>query len=94
MPPYLGWTPSSGILTPNTEPTTPRVDHAELSRQNYSSDDIAVVGMACRLAGDNNSPEELWKYILDQKMASGEIPPLRWEAYSRRDSRNSKVSHS
>ncbi|KAH7408876.1 polyketide syntase 2 [Cadophora sp. MPI-SDFR-AT-0126] len=91
MPPYLGWTPSSGILTPNTEPTTPRVDHAELSRQNYSSDDIAVVGMACRLAGDNNSPEELWKYILDQKMASGEIPPLRWEAYSRRDSRNSKI---
>lgn len=92
MAPYLGWTPSSGVLTPTTEPTTPRTQHAELTHQDHGSEDIAVVGMACRLAGNNNSPEELWKYILEQKVASGEIPPLRWEAYSRRDSRNPKVS--
>ncbi|KAG4433787.1 hypothetical protein IFR05_010726 [Cadophora sp. M221] len=91
MAPYLGWTPSSGVLTPTTEPTTPRLHHAELTQQDHSSEDIAVVGMACRLAGNNNSPEELWKYILEQKVASGEIPPLRWEAYSRRDSRNPKI---
>ncbi|KAH6695965.1 polyketide syntase 2 [Leptodontidium sp. MPI-SDFR-AT-0119] len=91
MAPYLGWTPSSGVLTPTTEPTTPRTQHAELTHQDHGREDIAVVGMACRLAGNNNSPGELWKYVLEQKVASGEIPPLRWEAYSRRDSRNPKV---
>ncbi|KAH7305159.1 polyketide syntase 2 [Rhexocercosporidium sp. MPI-PUGE-AT-0058] len=91
MAPYLAWTPSSGILTPTTEPTTPRIHHSELSQQDDGSQDIAVVGMACRLPGNNNSPEELWQYMLDQKVASGEIPPLRWEAYARRDSRNPKI---
>ncbi|KAK0109407.1 hypothetical protein ONS95_002105 [Cadophora gregata] len=91
MAPYMGWPPSSGVLTPNTEPTTPRAEHAEPIHNNYTSEDIAVVGMACHLAGNNNSPEDLWKYILEQKVASGEIPPLRWEAYSRRDPRNAKI---
>ena len=54
------------------------------------SDDIAVVGMACRVAGNNNSPEALWQSILDKKDASGEMPPFRWEPYYRRDPRNAK----
>lgn len=47
--------------------------------------------MACRLPGENDSPEKLWKSILEKQVASGEIPALRWETYHRRDPRNAKV---
>ncbi|KAJ5104361.1 hypothetical protein NUU61_001708 [Penicillium alfredii] len=40
---------------------------------------VAVVGMACRLAGGNNSPEELWKTILGKIDASTDVPKMRWE---------------
>ena len=47
--------------------------------------------MSCRVAGDNNSPEQLWASLMDKVDASGEIPPMRWEPYLRRDARNAKV---
>ena len=47
--------------------------------------------MACRLPGDNNTPEQLWQSVLDKQVASGDLPALRWEAYYRRDPRNAKV---
>ncbi|KAJ5104358.1 hypothetical protein NUU61_001705 [Penicillium alfredii] len=55
------------------------------------NNDVAVVGMACRTAGGNNNPEQLWQSLLDQKDASGEVPPMRWEPYHRRDPRNPKI---
>jgi Beta-ketoacyl synthase, N-terminal domain len=55
-------------------------------------DDIAVVGMACRVAGGNDTPEKLWESLLKKQVASSEIPAMRWEPYYRRDSRNPKVS--
>ena len=54
-------------------------------------DDIAVVGMACRVAGDNDTPEKLWQSLLNKQVASSEMPAMRWEPYYRRDSRNAKV---
>ena len=56
-----------------------------------NSRDVAVVGMACRLAGGINSPEELWQAMLEKKDLSGEIPSMRWEPYHTRDVRNTKV---
>ena len=53
--------------------------------------DVAVVGMACRLAGGINSPDELWQAMLEKKDLSGEIPSMRWEPYRTRDVRNTKV---
>ncbi|KAH8698122.1 6-methylsalicylic acid synthase MsaS [Phaeosphaeriaceae sp. PMI808] len=47
--------------------------------------------MACRVAGGNNNPEQLWQSLLEKKDFSGEIPPMRWEPYQRRDIRNSKT---
>ncbi|RAL13374.1 type I polyketide synthase [Aspergillus homomorphus CBS 101889] len=47
--------------------------------------------MACRVAGGNNNPEQLWQSLLQKKDASGEIPEMRWEPYLRRDSRNAKI---
>ena len=52
---------------------------------------MAVVGMGCRVAGGNDTPEKLWMTILEQRDASGEIPAMRWEPYRRRDARNAKV---
>ena len=55
-----------------------------------TSPDIAVVGMACRVAGGNDSPEKLWDFLMREQHASAEIPPMRWEPYRRRDARNNK----
>ncbi|EOD44430.1 putative 6-methylsalicylic acid synthase protein [Neofusicoccum parvum UCRNP2] len=54
------------------------------------SNDVAVIGMACRVAGGNHSPEQLWQTILDKRDCSSEIPAMRWEAYQQRDRRNAK----
>ncbi|KAL1636605.1 Type I Iterative PKS [Neofusicoccum ribis] len=61
----------------------------ELS-ESASSEDVAVIGMACRVAGDNNTPDQLWESILAKKDASSDIPPMRWEPYQHRDARNAK----
>lgn len=53
--------------------------------------DVAVVGMSCRVAGGIQSPEQLWQALLGQKVASTEMPPKRWAPYHNRDPRNSKV---
>ncbi|KAI1334146.1 6-methyl salicylic acid synthase [Xylariaceae sp. FL0016] len=50
--------------------------------------DVAIVGMACRVAGGIHSPEQLWESILAKRDASSEIQPWRWEPYQHRDSRN------
>ncbi|KAI0437779.1 6-methylsalicylic acid synthase [Xylaria telfairii] len=56
--------------------------------ENVQSNDVAVIGMACRVAGAH-SPEQLWESILAKRDASSEIPPWRWEPYRHRDVRNS-----
>ncbi|KAK0609813.1 6-methylsalicylic acid synthase [Lasiodiplodia hormozganensis] len=53
-------------------------------------EDVAIIGMACRTAGDNTTPEKLWQFLLDKKDASGEVPKKRWEPWYRRDVRNPK----
>jgi len=39
---------------------------------------IAVVGMACRLPGDCNSPEEFWKFLLGGGIADTKPPSSRF----------------
>ncbi|CAN5210405.1 mycocerosate synthase [soil metagenome] len=40
---------------------------------------IAVIGMACRLPGGIDSPEELWQAVLDGADMITEIPADRWD---------------
>lgn len=47
--------------------------------------------MACRLAGEIDSPEKLWQSLLERVDASGDIPDMRWEPYYRRDALNEGV---
>src|SRR6202048_3524020 len=56
----------SAVTSPNmgTTPVTP----------------IAVIGMACRLPGGIESPEQLWEALLRGDDLVTEIPPDRWDA--------------
>ncbi|KAF2205968.1 6-methylsalicylic acid synthase [Delitschia confertaspora ATCC 74209] len=77
--PSLG-SQQEGLETPWTDVTTFE-----------SGNNVAVIGMACRVAGGNNSPEDLWKTILEKIDTSSEMPSKRWEPFYRRDIRNAKV---
>jgi acyl transferase domain-containing protein len=39
---------------------------------------IAVIGMACRFAGDVTSPEKLWKLCAEARSTWSEIPTSRF----------------
>ena len=43
------------------------------------ADPIAIIGMACRVPGDGDTPELLWKQICAGVDAVREIPPDRWD---------------
>lgn len=53
--------------------------------------DIAVIGYSCRVPGGNNSPSQLWDFLLKKGDASGEIPPMRWEPYNTRQPGNAEI---
>lgn len=40
---------------------------------------IAIIGLACRLPGNCNSPEEFWKFLLDGKIADTNPPNSRFD---------------
>jgi len=50
------------------------------SPRSKKTEAIAIVGMACRLPGGADSPEQLWKLLLSGSDAIGEIPADRWNA--------------
>ncbi|SQD99868.1 MULTISPECIES: type I polyketide synthase [unclassified Parafrankia] len=43
-------------------------------------DDIAIVGMGCRLPGGVDSPAALWRLLVEERDAVGDPPAGRWEA--------------
>ncbi|CAM3403102.1 acyltransferase domain-containing protein [Mycobacterium frederiksbergense] len=59
--------------------------------QDPTLEPIAIVGIGCRLAGDVNTPADLWRFLLDSGTAVGEVPAERWEPYLRRDPRNAAI---
>ena len=87
-----GGSPRSSCNGENVCLSSQIVSKAELFSEVTStpSADIAVIGMACRVAGLNNTPEKLWDFLMQCKNGSGEIDPLRWETYRSRDGRNPK----
>ena len=57
------------------EPTT----SVPAKTQKYTQDPIAVVGMACRLPGDSNSPHALWEFLERGGCAHNEVPESRFD---------------
>ncbi|MER5337034.1 type I polyketide synthase [Micromonospora sp. NPDC002717] len=47
-----------------------------------STEPIAIVGMACRFAGDVSSPDEFWALLRDGRDTVGELPDDRWSWYA------------
>ncbi|NOJ81821.1 SDR family NAD(P)-dependent oxidoreductase [Myxococcus xanthus] len=41
---------------------------------------IAIIGMACRFPGGCDSPEALWRFLLEGGDAIVDVPPERWDA--------------
>ncbi|KAI3325541.1 hypothetical protein HD806DRAFT_450461 [Xylariaceae sp. AK1471] len=62
------------------------------SSENYDDGDddrdIAIIGMACRVPGGNNSPARLWDYLMNRGDASGDMAAFRWEPYRARHPHN------
>ncbi|UXI70688.1 beta-ketoacyl synthase N-terminal-like domain-containing protein [Tahibacter amnicola] len=55
-----------------------RFREAYRNRSSYRDEDIAVVGMSCRIAGANN-PDEFWRMLDEARDMISEIPPDRWD---------------
>ena len=51
--------------------------HARKSPPN-SEDDIAIIGIGCRLPGAINSANEFWNFLAAGRSAISEIPSTRW----------------
>ncbi|MGZ3459578.1 MAG: beta-ketoacyl synthase N-terminal-like domain-containing protein, partial [Archangium sp.] len=53
-----------------------RLEQAEAARR----EPIAIVGMACRLPGGVEGPEDFWDLLANGVDATSEVPPDRWNA--------------
>jgi polyketide synthase PksN len=55
-----------------------RFREAYRNRSSYRDEDVAVVGMSCRIAGANN-PDEFWRMLDEGRDMISEIPADRWD---------------
>ncbi|KAK4212167.1 putative 6-methylsalicylic acid synthase [Rhypophila decipiens] len=99
LPPSSGSSAVPGpIFTPAPPSDTGTADTSNAdsvssySVSDSSADDIAIVGMALRVPGENNtSPSSLWNYLLAKECAASSIPPSRWEPYHSRHPLNKSI---
>ncbi|KAL8677089.1 MAG: hypothetical protein Q9186_006448 [Xanthomendoza sp. 1 TL-2023] len=91
MSPYITVHENSSSSRVSLDDTPSSTGYTSPCNVGRAAEDIAVVGMSCRVAGSSDSPEKLWQALLRKEVASGEIPAMRWEPYRRRDTRNAKV---
>ncbi|KAL8683912.1 MAG: hypothetical protein Q9186_000123 [Xanthomendoza sp. 1 TL-2023] len=60
-------------------------NHVTVTKQQYVQEPVAVVGMACRLPGDSNSPAALWHFLERGGSADNEAPPTRFNLKNHHD---------
>ncbi|KAF1933766.1 polyketide synthase [Didymella exigua CBS 183.55] len=82
---------TNGTTTPSSRSGFEVLDLHTSHSGEFHTEDVAIVGLSCRTAGGNNTPEKLWEFLLQKKNAAGEVPPQRWEPWRRRDHRNAKL---
>ena len=58
----------------------PDSSHSLLAMNKTPATPIAIIGMACRLPGGIESPDQLWEALLHGDDLVTEIPPDRWDA--------------
>jgi polyketide synthase 5 len=64
----------------DNRPQYPDEAHSLLRMNKIPTTPIAIIGMACRLPGGIESPEQLWDALLRGDDLVTEIPPDRWDA--------------
>lgn len=52
----------------------------------HGMNDIAIIGMACRLPGKSNSPQQFWEFLLNGGDGIVDVPADRWDADAYYDS--------
>ncbi|KAF2624055.1 ketoacyl-synt-domain-containing protein [Macroventuria anomochaeta] len=82
---------TNGTSTPSSRSDFEVLDLRRPHSGQSNTEDVAIVGLSCRTAGGNNTPEKLWDFLLQKKDASGEVPVQRWEPWRQRDPRNAKI---
>ncbi|KAJ4991652.1 PKSN polyketide synthase for alternapyrone biosynthesis protein [Stagonosporopsis vannaccii] len=80
-----------GLSTPSSRSCSDMLDLQMPPSAPASTEDVAIIGLSCRTAGGNDTPEKLWNFLLQKKNASGEVPVQRWEPWRQRDPRNVKI---
>ncbi len=68
------------IVEGDPEDDTPVDDEYDWSRTK-DVDDIAIVGIGTRFPGDLNTPEEMWRGLLEGVDAITDLPEGRWEEF-------------
>ncbi|CAI7639412.1 unnamed protein product [Penicillium glandicola] len=89
LTPAEGSNNSKGTTTPATSPEDGEMQ--DDLPQHDTHDDVAIIGMACRVPGDVKSPSALWQFLLQKGDASGDMPSWRWDPYRKRHPRNAAV---
>ena len=56
-----------------------------VSKQQYVQEPVAVVGMACRLPGNSNTPAALWDFLERGGSADNEAPETRFNLKNHHD---------
>ena len=69
-----------------TEEQIKKVD--SITKPSNNDDDIAIIGMACRLPGEINDLDSLWEFLKEGKNAIDIIPKDRWDWPSEFNSEN------
>lgn len=49
-----------------------------MSPEHHIQEPVAIIGMACRLPGENNSPQALWEFLERGGIASNGVPENRF----------------
>ena len=77
--------------TATPETTFSQTESSSPAERNHETDDVAIIGFSCRVPGGNNSPSQLWSFLLKKGDASGDIPSMRWEPYNKRQAGNAEI---
>ncbi|KAF4636551.1 hypothetical protein G7Y89_g1535 [Cudoniella acicularis] len=83
-------TPTSSV-SDEQETTSTSKTSISYDENDFRDNDIAIIGTACRVPGGNNSPSQLWDYLLRKGDACGDVPEMRWEPYNQRQPGNAEI---
>ncbi|RDW89666.1 putative polyketide synthase [Coleophoma cylindrospora] len=61
------------------------MEQAPFQQKGYVQEPIAIVGLACRLPGDSNSPQALWEFLESGGIAKNEPPISRFDISTQHD---------